>query len=299
MKSKRAVAAWEFGNEVSLPSGVGESRHLLRTLFKSATVGVAICDRQLRYRAVNNALASMNGLPPRAHIGKTIHAVLGDAAAKIQPAFEHVFATGEPVSNLEVTAKLPERAAPGRWSEHYFPLKDASQEVQHVGAVVLELPRREELQEVILQLTSSLTVASSNVRASVMQSGVKVHGLHDSLATSLELLQKGLRQIRTLTELVNSAPVTQALHPAERKAGGFAAAIPVSDALDFIDPLTSREREVIALIASGKSNREISSLLTISKRTVETHRAKIMLKLNLHSLSELVRYALRHRLVKA
>jgi two-component system, sensor histidine kinase and response regulator len=64
-------------------------------------VGLAICDRQLRYGAVNDALASMSGIPAENHLGKTIHAVLGGAAAKIQPAFEHVFATGQALSNLQ------------------------------------------------------------------------------------------------------------------------------------------------------------------------------------------------------
>jgi len=57
---------------------------------------------------------------------------------------------------------------------------------------------------------------------------------------------------------------------------------------------TPREIEVIRLLAKGKANKEIAALLGITVRTVETHRAKIMLKLGLHSLAELVHYAVRH-----
>ena len=59
--------------------------------------------------------------------------------------------------------------------------------------------------------------------------------------------------------------------------------------------LTSREREVIKLIAEGKTNKEIANLLFISTRTVENHRANIMKKLNLKNTSELVKYAIRKK----
>jgi len=58
-------------------------------------------------------------------------------------------------------------------------------------------------------------------------------------------------------------------------------------------PATPREVEVIRLLAEGKTNKEIAALLGITVRTVETHRAKIMLKLRLHSLAELIHYAVR------
>ena len=60
---------------------------------------------------------------------------------------------------------------------------------------------------------------------------------------------------------------------------------------------TPRELEVIRLLAEGKANKEISALLGITVRTVETHRAKIMLKLGLHSLADLIHYALGHGII--
>ncbi len=61
--------------------------------------------------------------------------------------------------------------------------------------------------------------------------------------------------------------------------------------------LTSREREAIQLLAEGKSNKEVASALGISVKTVETHRAAIMRKLKLARLSDLVRYAIRHKII--
>jgi DNA-binding NarL/FixJ family response regulator len=63
--------------------------------------------------------------------------------------------------------------------------------------------------------------------------------------------------------------------------------------------ITSRENEIIQLLAEGKSNKEVAVQLNISVKTVETHRANIMRKLELHTVSELVRYAIRNRIIEA
>ena len=64
------------------------------------------------------------------------------------------------------------------------------------------------------------------------------------------------------------------------------------------DPLSDREREVLRLLALGHTNQEISKMLYLSVRTVETHRAHIMQKLRLTTRAELVRYALEHGLLE-
>jgi len=64
------------------------------------------------------------------------------------------------------------------------------------------------------------------------------------------------------------------------------------------DPLTPREREVLKLVAEGKSNKEISELLFISIRTVENHRANIMNKLKIKKTADLIRYAIQKGLVR-
>lgn len=62
--------------------------------------------------------------------------------------------------------------------------------------------------------------------------------------------------------------------------------------------LTPREREIVQLLAEGKSNKEVAVVLGISVKTAETHRTNIMRKLDLHSLSDLVRYAIRNKIVQ-
>ncbi|HZS52500.1 MAG TPA: response regulator transcription factor, partial [Bryobacterales bacterium] len=70
-----------------------------------------------------------------------------------------------------------------------------------------------------------------------------------------------------------------------------------SGAEDSYELLTPREREILQLIAEGKSNKEIAYQLNLSLYTVETHRAHIMQKLNLQSVPELVLYAVRRGII--
>jgi DNA-binding NarL/FixJ family response regulator len=63
--------------------------------------------------------------------------------------------------------------------------------------------------------------------------------------------------------------------------------------------LTGREREVLQLVSEGKSNKEVAAALNITVKTAEAHRANLMRKLNLRSVSDLVRYAVRNKIVEA
>jgi DNA-binding NarL/FixJ family response regulator len=62
--------------------------------------------------------------------------------------------------------------------------------------------------------------------------------------------------------------------------------------------LTAREREIVQLLGEGQSNKEVAESLNISVKTVETHRSHIMEKLNMHSLGDLIRYAVRNHLIQ-
>ena len=68
---------------------------------------------------------------------------------------------------------------------------------------------------------------------------------------------------------------------------------------EFRGRLTGREREIVQLLAEGKSSKEVAVALGISIKTAETHRANIMRKLELHSVSELVRYAVKNQIIEA
>jgi DNA-binding NarL/FixJ family response regulator len=65
------------------------------------------------------------------------------------------------------------------------------------------------------------------------------------------------------------------------------------DVEDSYELLTTREREILQLLAEGKSNKDVATLLHLSLYTIETHRSNIFQKLNLHSSAELILYAIR------
>jgi len=294
-----------FG-EIVWPAPGGD---LFAALFRSSTLGLAICDRQLRFRAINDALASMNGVPAAAHLGKTLQSVLGRVAKKIRPAYEHVFSTGQPLVNFEVTAKLPTRDAIGYWNESYLPIKDAAGKVQHVGTMVLELTRCADLENSLLRLREMLArVASGLCNPSGDLSPVGVNdagaGSNELFARSIRLLETCMSETRAISQFLSAAPLLRRF-PVPQAAGGSASpvarhqdSVGVSQVEEF-DLLSPREREVAALLASGKTNKQIAAMLSISTRTVESHRARIMLKLDLHSISDLVRFALRARIIQA
>lgn len=66
----------------------------------------------------------------------------------------------------------------------------------------------------------------------------------------------------------------------------------------MLKPLSARELQVLKLIAVGKQNRAIAEMLAISIHAVEAHRGRVMMKLNLHSVVDLVKYALREGLIE-
>lgn len=118
-----------------------------------------------------------------------------------------------------------------------------------------------------------------------MRSGAAGYALKQAPAVELA------RGIRTVAagERYLSPPLTErALEAYVRKAGGEP---------DPYDTLTARERQVLARAAEGRTNAEIAARLLISRRTVETHRARAMRKLGLHTQVELALYAVRRGIV--
>lgn len=80
------------------------------------------------------------------------------------------------------------------------------------------------------------------------------------------------------------------LHPAAPRA---------AHSEDVASRLTAREREIVQLLAEGRTSKEAATSLGVSAKTVEAHRANIMNKLNIHSVTELVRYAIRNQIIEA
>jgi DNA-binding CsgD family transcriptional regulator len=213
-------------------------------------IGVALCDRRLRYTSVSRALSEFTKIPVEAHRGKPMQEVIqGPLVNEAASLLEHVFSTGQPLPNLRRSGRLLTR--PGQhlnWLSYYFPLVDSRRRVVEVGIMVLEL-----------NSTSMSQVSIDPVTPRAKQDGPHKSG--------------------------------RLLHP------DFASHVEFANPHDIAIVLSSREKQVLRLLAEGKSNKEISPILGISVKTVETYRSRLMLKLRAPSLIHLVHYAIRHNLV--
>jgi DNA-binding NarL/FixJ family response regulator len=122
----------------------------------------------------------------------------------------------------------------------------------------------------------------------------------ESARGELPTTETGQTLVDAIKALVDRRRIAGAQRPAsdERRSDAGAAARE-RQRKEISAALTVREREVLRHLADGKSNKEVGVMLRISTRTVETHRARLMRKLDLHSISQLVRYAIRHRIINA
>jgi two-component system response regulator NreC len=120
----------------------------------------------------------------------------------------------------------------------------------------------------------------------------------------LEALRAGATGYMLKTRAVNE--LLQAIHEVSRGAiyispgvSGEAVRAYLNGEVARADALSPREREVLQLIAEGKSTKEVGTVLGISTKTAESHRTRIMGKLDIHEVASLVRYAIRRGLIQA
>ena len=130
---------------------IQESASLFAAFSNASAIGLALCDKQLRYRAINSALAAMNGIPAKAHLGNSMRDILGEVAAEVEPPLRRVFVTGQAVLLDDLRATLPTRTKPGYWIRDYFPIKDAGGRVQQVGTLIVEVTAQRKLEEFFLK----------------------------------------------------------------------------------------------------------------------------------------------------
>jgi PAS domain-containing protein len=110
-----------------------------------SSIGLAVIDKQGRYRALNNTLARMNGVPIDAHLGRTLRQTLGNLARKIEPLLADVFSSGEPILSIEIVGRPAAKRDQGRVVLNLFPMKSRKGKVQRVGVIVVELPQEASL----------------------------------------------------------------------------------------------------------------------------------------------------------
>jgi DNA-binding CsgD family transcriptional regulator len=233
----------------------------LAALFASTIVGVAFCDRQMRFKSVNQRLAIVNGFPVASHIGAKVHQIVGGAVAEeVGICFERVFSTGEPIVYREFTAKLLARNDLLHWVESFYPIKSGSNRVSAVCGAVLEVADNRAVEDSLGRISSRL----SEIREDGTQ--------------SCEVVKTCLAEVRAVRNLLRC----QITEPG------------IECGVVGAKRLTQRERQVFRLVAKGYSSKQVAEILQISTRTVEAHRATLMLKLGLRRAPEIVRCAFQN-----
>lgn len=149
--------------------------------------------------------------------------------------------------------------------------------------------------------------ATRQIRKEVPETEVLVFSMYESEGFVRDLLAAGARgyvlksdvaaQLLTAVETVARHKPFFTSEVAERVLEGFLRLGELSPGEGGAGILTPREREIVQLLAEARSNKEISTILAISVKTVETHRASIMRKLGISSIVDLVHYAIRNNLV--
>ena len=268
------------------PAVLCDPNELLGGFFNASSLGFGVLDKQFRYRAVNRSLAAMNGVAARAHLGKTVRDVLGEIAVTLEAPLRHVLFSGREV-NLEFWAKLLKRNEAGYWFVNYFPIRDVAGRVELVGAVVLENSRQKSGQDFLSAVTDRLI---RNLLSTAHDSDALVRVITEFLKQTPDSRTNSerpafVRFINQLSRFSNQGR-EEAFHGRSERAVNASTSAPV---------LTPRERDVVKLLVDGAGNKETASILGVSVKTVESHRATIMLKLGLHSTRELVHYAITNK----
>ena len=176
-------------------------------------------------------------------------------------------------------------------------------------------PKAEELKPDIAILDISMPdlngiEAARRIRKSAPDTEVLILSVHYSDQLIRDILEAGVRGyivksdsdrdlVIAVETLANHKPFFTP-RATEVILSNFNGARPGNDLPESVrDRLTSREREIVQLLAEGKSSKEVASSLGISVKTAETHRANIMRKLQFHTVTDLVRYAVRNQIIEA
>jgi two-component system response regulator NreC len=145
--------------------------------------------------------------------------------------------------------------------------------------------------------------AAGELRKSTPQTRTIILTRHDEEQYVTEALRAGIKGYVLKNQAAND--LIHAIHQVCR--GGFYLSPSISQTVVDAylskevtppDPLTSRERQVLQLISEGKSTKDVACLLGISAKTAESHRSRLMRKLDIHETATLVRYAIRRGLIQ-
>jgi PAS domain S-box-containing protein len=213
-----------------------QNREVVNAFFSSSTVGFAILDKQLRYRRINEVLATTAGMSPGDFVGRSVGEIFGGHPSNAESAFLEVISTGTPILDREVSGEMPGKPGEVRhWLVNYFPIRGEDSQVNEIGVISVDVTARRNAESAIRRLSGRLLNLQDQERRRIARE------LHDSLGQYLaglkmtiellahpntrdkaglftecsEILERCISETRTLSHL---------LHPPLLDEAGFASA---------------------------------------------------------------------------
>jgi PAS domain S-box-containing protein len=290
----------------------GDLRSYVQGVSNSSVLGLVILDEQLRFSSVNRVLGTINGISPEEHVGKTVQEVIGPIASQVEPFLRSVLVTGQNVVNVEITGELPSRDEEGYWLANYFPVHDSAGQVKHVGGLIIEITRLRKIEKYVRTLMGNFPHRGApgaylDMFPKIEQESVELwSGSIEMFGICMQRVLKDVHCFQPYVEfpmtgssrgqmqLPCDLPYSPPIAPAQL-AGQAKGLAPLGT--NGAKPLTPKEMEIVRMLALGYGSKEISTALNIAVSTVDTHRKNIMLKLQVHSLADLVLFAVKCGLV--
>lgn len=213
-----------------------QSREVVNAFFSSSTVGFAILDKQLRYRRINEILASMTGMSPADFLGRSVSEIFSALTPDAESAFLEVISTGTPILDRQISSEMPGKPGELRYClVNYFPIRGENGQVNEIGVISVDVTARRNAESAIRRLSGRLLNLQDQERRRIARE------LHDSLGQYLaglkmtiellgqpntrdkdglfaecsEILERCISETRTLSHL---------LHPPLLDEAGFASA---------------------------------------------------------------------------
>ncbi|MFL5347850.1 MAG: PAS domain S-box protein [Hyalangium sp.] len=192
---------------------------LVATLLRTAPIGMAFLDPQMRYVRINDMLASMNGQPVEEHIGRKPHEVLGRAGIRMEQVFQGVLDSGKPLEQLELSSQDIRMEGPLRhWAISLYPVHGQDGRLLGLGAVVEDVTERKqaeqerarlfrEAQEAVRMRDDFLTIASHELKTPLTPLSLRLANLERRLEHGQPVDPSAVRHARhhllRLTALIN------------------------------------------------------------------------------------------------
>ncbi|MEB3179776.1 MAG: PAS domain S-box protein [Nostocaceae cyanobacterium] len=163
---------YDITERKNLEKEVQRREALLNAFFRWAPIGLKIVDDQMRFVQINEILAAQNGLAIQEHIGKHVREILPNIAPALEPIYQQVLATGEPIINLQISAEVPSNPGVMRdWSLSYFPIPGEDGRPTGVGGVVMEITALKQAQRSLQEREEVFRAIFENAAIGIAQVG--------------------------------------------------------------------------------------------------------------------------------